>query len=55
MRRDHKKTLEKSIPERGKIKYIGSPMSMCAASSKGKGQPVGPEQGERGKERRGES
>lgn len=54
-RRGHEKTPEKSIPGRGKIKYIDAPMAMCAASSKGKGQPVGPEQGERGKERRGGS
>lgn len=54
-RRGHVKTLEKSIPGREKIKYTGSPMAMCASSSKGKGQPVGPEQGERGKERRGKS
>lgn len=51
MRRGH----EKSIPGKGKIKYIGSPMAMCVASSKGKGQPVGPAQGEKVKERRGES
>lgn len=52
-RRGHEKTQEKRIPGRGKIKYIGSTTGLCGAGSKAKGQPVWPEQGERGKERRG--
>lgn len=51
-RKGHEKTWEKSIPRRGKIKCIGPTMATCGAGSKRKGQPEGPEQGERGKERR---
>lgn len=52
-RRGHEKTWQMSIPEKGKIECTGLRMAMCSAGSKAKGQPGGPEQGERRKEGRG--
>lgn len=49
-RRGHEKTWEKSTPACGKVKGTDPTLGTYRAGSKAKGQPAGPEQGDRGGE-----